>query len=752
MKKVSLLGALLLAVLQVYSQSSFWNNIEEQDALTLGEASIGTHHCRYISIDIAALRSYLNTAPDEQQFSSAILLEVPLPDGRSVRFRVVKVPVMAPELAAKYPQIGTWAGQGVDNPAASIRLDITQWGFHAMTLSPEGSVFIDPYNQASDRIHKVYFRNDAYKKVGHLPCGYEPSMSDPSYLTQLKTAQTGLSSGNNTVVNRSWGQTLRVYSAAIACTGEYAQFHGGTVTGALAAIVTSLNRVTGVYEKEVAIRMTLVANNDTLIFLNPGTDPYDNNNGGNMLGQNQTTVSARIGGSGYDIGHVYSTGGGGIAGLGVVCNASQKARGVTGSSSPVGDPFDIDYVAHEMGHQFGANHTFNSTQGGCAGNRVTPAAFEPGSGATIMAYAGLCGSNNIQNNSDPYFHTHSADEILNYTSTGATGSICFSPISTGNNLPVVNFTSGDHSIPFLTPFMLTVDASDPDGDTLTYCWEQHDLGPSGSQSNPTGNAPTFRSFNPSLSPTRIFPRLVSIVNGSASNGEVLPSYARTMTFRITARDNRFNGAGVTYEDVKLTLNVINTGTPFQVTSPNTIISWAGGSQENITWDVSGTDQAPISTSNVDILLSTDGGFNYPDTLAANVPNNGLATVNVPSINTTTARIMVKSRGNVFFDISNTNFTISTQAGLQEGFVSESLQLFPNPSAGDVNLSMAGSFRGQVRFRLFDFSGREVWLQQAFKNSDGLWLQASLDRIAAGLYTLSAETDTGRIVRKLVVDR
>lgn len=752
MKKLTLLGALLLAVLPCYSQSPYWSGAEEAEALTLGEASIATHSCRYIRFDITALKNYLNTAPDEQFFSQAISLEIPMPDGGIQRFRVVKVPVMAPELAAKYPQIATWAGQGIDNPAASVRLDITPWGFHAMTLSPEGSVFIDPYNQSSNRIHKVYFRKDAYKKVSQLPCGYEPSMSDPDFLNQLRTRYSGTSSGNSNPVNRSWGQTLRVYSTAIACTGEYAQFHGGTVPGALAAIVTSLNRVTGVYEKELAIRMILVANNDTLIFLNPGNDPYDNNNGGNMLGQNQTTVTARIGGSNYDIGHVFSTGGGGIAGLGVVCNGSQKARGVTGSPSPVGDPFDIDYVAHEMGHQFGANHTFNSTQGGCFGNRVTPAAFEPGSGTTIMAYAGLCGSHNLQNNSDPYFHTHSADEILNYTSTGSTGSTCLTPIATNNNFPVINFTSGDHSIPFLTPFMLTVDASDPDGDTLTYCWEQHDLGPSGSQSNPTGNAPTFRSFNPSLSPTRIFPRLVSIVNGSASNGEVLPSYARTMTFRITARDNRFNGAGVTYEDVKLTLTVINTGTPFQVTSPNTIITWAGGSQENVTWNVSGTDQAPINTSNVDILLSTDGGFNYPDTLAANVPNNGLATVNVPSINTTTARIMVKSRGNVFFDISNTNFTISTQAGLQEGFESESLQMFPNPSGGEVNLSMAGTYRGQVRFRLFDLSGREVWSQQVTKSGDGLLVQASLDQLAEGLYTLSAESTSGRIVRKLVLDR
>jgi hypothetical protein len=448
---------------------------------------------------------------------------------------------------------------------------------------------------------------------------------------------------------------LRTYRLALACTGEYASFHGGTVPLVRAAMITSVNRVVGVYEKEVGIRMVLVPNNDTLIFLNAGTDPYSNTNGSAMLSQNQTTIDARIGSANYDIGHVFSTGGGGVASLACVCVNGMKARGVTGSPQPIGDPFDIDYVAHEMGHQFGANHTFNSITGSCGGgNRVASRAYEPGSGSTIMAYAGICGSDDLQPNSDPYFHTASYDEIIAYTNNG-TGNSCAVITNTGNLAPIVNVPAGGFFIPRSTPFALTGSASDPNNDPLTYDWQQFDLGPAGTWNNPSGNAPIFRVWNPTTSPTRTFPRLQNLLNNTTPVGEILPTYGRTLTFRLVARDNKAGGGGVNYAQIQFQVDG-NSG-PFTVTYPNTNVTLPGYSTPTVTWNVANTNVLPVNCQFVNILLSVNGGNTFPIVLKANTPNDGSEEVLLPDNQTTQARIKVEAVGNIFFDISNVNFSI-----------------------------------------------------------------------------------------------
>ncbi|CAN5531932.1 zinc-dependent metalloprotease family protein [soil metagenome] len=752
MKKSLFLICLLLAggIGQVNASLGFWTDISKETAKSRGEQIIQVVNARYLELDLQGIRAALLTAPMERTSAQPLELILPMPDGTQQRFAIVESPVMAPGLSEKYPDIHTWSGQGITDPTATIRLDITQWGFHAMVLSALGSVFIDPLNLNVTNTYLCYYKSDAINRMQREACGYNPDALEnveSAFATHLaKSAHAGNSAGS---VNRSAGQSLRTYRLALAATGEYSAFYGGTVPGALAGMVASINRVNGVYEREMAIRMVLIPNTDTLIFTNATTDPYTNNNGGTMLSQNQTTVTARIGGSNYDFGHVFSTGGGGIAGLGVICSSSQKAKGVTGSPAPVNDPFDIDYVAHEMGHQFGGNHTFNGNTGSCSGNGNTATAFEPGSGTTIMAYAGICPAQNTANNSDAFFHTASFDEIQDYT-TLSNGSNCPVTTATGNTAPVISSIGSDHAIPYLTPFQLTGAASDPDGDTLTYCWEEYDLGPAGSPNTPTLNAPLFRCQIPSLYNYRYFPKISTIVSNLTSlGGERLPAYARTMLFRLTARDNRNGGGGVTYEDVIITLDVINTGAPFAVTQPNTNLSWPAASQQNITWNVVGTDQPPINAANVDIFLSVDSGFTYPYTLATGVPNNGLATVNLPNIQTTKARVRVQGAGNVFFDISNTNFTISAPQGLSDLLQNQSVDVYPNPSVDVFNMSWAGDFRGDANLQVTDMAGRVVYAKKIFKNQAGLLFPMSLESFENGVYYVRLLTNEGMIVRKIV---
>jgi hypothetical protein len=437
-------------------------------------------------------------------------------------------------------------------------------------------------------------------------------------------------------------------------------------------MVTSVNRCSAIYERDLAIRFLLVANNDKLVYLNGATDPYTNNSGSTMLGQNQTNITNVIGSANYDIGHVFSTGGGGRAYLGVVCLSSLKAGGVTGTSNPVGDPFDVDYVVHEIGHQFDANHPFNATSGNCAaGNRNDSTAYEVGSGTSIMAYAGICSPQDLAPNSDDYFHTVSYDEIDAFTASGR-GSSCAASQSTGNTPPAIAPVLA-HTIPSQTPFALTASATDADGDTLTYCWEEFDLGPA---QDPTaaprdnGSSPIFRSYPPTTNPTRLFPSLTYILNNAnvppaslsagIASGEFLPSTNRVMTYRVTVRDNHAGGGGSNYASTTVTSTTA--AGPFAITSPNTAATIAGGSNPNVTWNVAGSDLAPVSCAEVKISLSTDGGHTFPIVLANSVPNNGSASVAIPNtsnVATTQGRIKVEAVGNIFFDISDANLTITS---------------------------------------------------------------------------------------------
>ncbi|MFD2721837.1 IPT/TIG domain-containing protein [Hymenobacter monticola] len=660
------LGLSLGAQAQQAAPHFFRADGEAKGAAAASPLSAALYHSQALTLNVAGLRTALATAPAETQVGAApLVLALPLPNGSTGRFAVREAPVMAPALAAQYPNVKTYAGVGLDDASASVRLDLTPQGFHGQVLAAGGkSFYIDPVTRTDTRHYLAFYKSDmnrTAKAAGPaMTCGFEPTKAE----LQASAARVAAATAGTAARVQASGSQLRTYRLAVAATGEYTTFHGGTVAQAQAAIVTTVNRVVGVYEKELAVRLVLVANNSSLIYTDATTDPYANTSGD--LPANQTNVNAIIGAANYDIGHLVGTGGGGVAGLGVVCGTS-KARGLTGSNSPVGDAFDIDYVAHEMGHQFSGNHPFNGNAGSCGGgNRNANTAWEPGSGTTIMAYAGICGTaNDLQPHSDPTFHTGNYQEMRAFID----GTTCSTASATGNTAPVVTAPASGKTLPISTPFKLTATATDAENDALTYMWEELDLGP---QQAPNAaqvansNVPLFRSFVPLTSGTRYFPRITDLVNNTTVIGERLPTVTRSLNFRCTARDEHVGPAGtiggVDYSPT-VSLSVTSAAGPFVVQSPNTAVSWIGGAAQTVTWDVANTVAAPVSCTLVNIRLSLDGGLTYPTVLAANVPNNGSAVVVAPSPATaeTQARIMVEAADNYFFDISNANFTITPPA-------------------------------------------------------------------------------------------
>ncbi|MBI5917413.1 MAG: T9SS type A sorting domain-containing protein [Bacteroidetes bacterium] len=641
-------AAMLLANLPLFSQSNLWSEVNESNLRSAPEKRwIIPQKYRTVGLDVPGLQALLARTPERfNPQNESTVLALPMPDGSFEDFAIVESAILHPELAAKFPDIKTYAGQGIDDPAAAVYLDLTPKGFHAMVLKPGRMFFIDPYFGDDDRHYVCYDRMDYFneEKAAAFSCETD-GVEEVKYIPSENMNPVG--------GDRSTAVSLRTFDLAMAANGEYTTYHGGTVPAGLAAITTTVNRVRGIYETELAVSLSLVANNDLLVYTNPATDPYSNPP---TLAENQTNVDAVIGSANYDIGHAMGTGSGGVATLGTVCNNASKARGRTATTTPIGDPYDIDYVAHEMGHQFGANHTFNGSTGSCSGsNRNASTAYEPGSGSTVMAYAGICGSQNLQRLSNAYFHRVSLNEITTFVTTG-TGSTCPATTSSGNNTPTVNADPngmGGKYIPISTPFELTATGSDVDFDELTFDWEQWDLGPQGAPSSSSTTAPIFRSFSPSASGSRTFPILSDVLDNTGSVGEFLPSVTRDLNFQVTARDNRTVGGG--NANGSLLLHVTNTAGPFSILTHNTS-SVVNGSIL-LQWNVANTTTSPVSCANVDILLSTDGGTTFAN-LVTSTTNDGSQTITLPNTATGEARLKVKCSDNVFFDINNADLRIA----------------------------------------------------------------------------------------------
>jgi len=632
---------LLCCVISTSASAQLWqeNNREHK------AEDFDIHANSYRLFDFDA--SYI---PENKQ--KFLTLALPMPDGKLLDFSVYQVSIMADELAKKFPQIQTYRGFSANGQ--SLVLDISPQGLHAVINFQEGSsVWIDPINKNNAKTHISYYQNSAQNRHKAWQCNSKD--------WKESKARQSLRGPSPLPINEL---QLKTYRLAVAATAEYTSFHSAgnaTVAEGMFAIVTAMNRVNGVYEKEVGIRMILVANNDQIVFTDTATDGYSNSDGFAMLGENQAIIDSVIGSGNYDIGHVFSTGGGGIAALQSPCDNARKAQGVTGLFSPINDVFYIDYVAHEIGHQWGGRHIFNTLSGSCNGNRSGSAAVEPGSGSTIMGYAGICSPDNLQNNSDAYFNSHSLEEIINYSTTG-NGASCATAVVTTNQAPLVN-AGADYTLPKSTAFTLCATASDDDETNMTFNWEQNDLGPAGNSDAPVGNAPIFRSFNASSNNCRTFPKLSDVLSNTQSNGEVMASYARGLNFRVTVRDNEATGGGINTDDVQLT---ITDSGPFRISSHNSTQALVSSGTFTMTWDVANTTMAPVNCTSLDLSFSTDGGQNF-SLISNGIANNGTATFATPATNSNQIRFKLSCSNNIFFDINDANLFVVPDLIFANGF-------------------------------------------------------------------------------------
>lgn len=631
----------------------------------------------------------LNTDPLRQELFSVVggqasrhstIILLPNADGQIEQFEVVEASNFEPALQARFPEIRAFSGRGITDNSATVKLSISPQGIQTMVFrAGKESEFIEAYSAD----HKVYAVFKSRRERGNLPwvCSTPQERLENSINEQVN---------NLNMANRSGGN-LKTMRLAQSVTAEYSNYFGATssaqVSLVLAAVNATLTRCNGVYEKDLALHLNLVANTTNVFYYNPSTDPYSPaSQMSQWNSQLQSTLTSVIGEANYDIGHLFgASGGGGNAGcIGCVCVNGSKGSGITSpfDAIPQGDNFDIDYVAHEVGHQLGANHTFSMSSEGTGVNK------EVGSGITIMGYAGIT-SQDVAPHSIDIFHQASIAQIQSNLNTKT----CPVTTTIANATPVVN-AGNNYTIPISTPFALTGSATDADaGDVLTYCWEQNDnsttTGASSVASPTKTTGPNWISFTGTTSPTRLMPKLSTILAGSnvsgpltggdaGANTEALSSVSRTLNFRLTVRDNApysstapVSVGQTQFDDMVVT--VTNTSGPFAVTAPNTAVSWAGNSAQTVTWSVNNTTAAPVSCANVKISLSTDGGNTFA-TLVSSTANDGSEVVTIPNTPSTTARIKVEAVGNIFFDISNTNFTITagsncgTPAGLSSSSV------------------------------------------------------------------------------------
>jgi len=652
MKKQLLYIFLIFCSANINAQDVLWQKVTSSSLLRKAD---GVSSAKlYYKLNANLLSSKLASASNKTAKNTTSEITIPNADGILERFSVWESSNFDPELQAKYPEIRSYVGRGIDDKNAKIHFSVAPIGIQTMVFRPSKPTEYIEQNQDNKSEYVLYKSTDNVASKMLLDCKTPNSFSDNKPSTTAKTAS-----------NSKQFKTLRL---ALSCTGEYTTYFGGTKTKALAGMNATLTRVNGIFNRDLAVQLILIANNDAIIYTDASTDPYSiasagaNNDNPAWPKEVQTTLTTVIGEGNYDIGHLFgaSGGGGNASCIGCVCVSPTSSQPLGKGSAftspadgrPQGDNFDIDFVAHEMGHQLGGTHTFSHANEGYG------TCYEPGSGSTIMGYAGVT-AYDVQSHSDDYFSYASISQIQ----SNLAGKTC--PVSTSivdNNPPVINAGS-DYTIPISTPFILTGTGSDPEGNSITYTWEQYDsaITTFGNKSlayatKPDG--PMFRSFSPTASPVRYMPALSSVLNNQLTTSwESVSSIAKTMNFTLTGRDNAAEGKGQT-NTAAMVVTVSAAAGPFAVTSQaDDNLGWAKGSAQTITWSVNNTNTL-VGSSSVNIKLSVDGGLTFPIVLASNTPNDGSETILVPEIEASTnCRLLIEPVGNIYYAVNSKPFAV-----------------------------------------------------------------------------------------------
>ncbi len=656
MKKNLLLVVFVLSVTFSFSQrNSAWKLFENNKTVTAQRIRKTPYSAdqKLLEFNAVQFKQSLANVPQKSSGHAGIVVQLPNINGELEKFQVWESSNFEPTLQAQFPEIRAYVGKGITDPFAVLNFSLSPRGIQTMIFRANtGTEFIEPYTKDSS----VYVIFDSKTRIkGRLPfnCSTEDLVVNQSLSNKL--VNTTLSSA----------QSYKTMRLALSCTGEYGQYFGGTVSGALAAMNATMTRCNGVFEKDLAVKLLIIANDDLVIYTDPTTDPYsDAANMGNWNAELQANLTSVITDANYDIGHLFgASGGGGNAGcIGCVCVSGTKGSGITSPADdvPEGDTFDIDYVAHEMGHQMGGNHTFTHTT---ENNTVN---VEPGSATTIMGYAGIGGGGtDIQMHSDDYYHYKSIVQIQ--TNLGTKTCPVSTSLAVTNPKPVVSVSGAAYTIPVGTAFKLTGTGTGTAGEVLTYCWEQNNdattVGGTSTFPSPTKtDGPNFRSLPPSSSPVRYMPQFSDVLAGNLVNTwETVSTVARSLAFAFTVRDNVLGGGQT--NSAATTVTVVDAGGAFAITSPNTAnVSWNTGSTQTITWSVAGTTGSGINTANVNILLSLDGGLTFPTVLAASTANDGSESITVPNTASQKCRILIEAVGNIFYAVSKNialGYTVSS---------------------------------------------------------------------------------------------